>query len=236
MAEARKTVLFVVEGSSDKSALEKIFKTIYKRDRNIEFKFTEGDISSDPEVTKENVEDKIYKIVDEFIKDKKLKKSDIYQIVQIFDTDGTYIPESAITTGDTYSFTYSATGIRCKDPSKIVERNKKKSEIMDLLLTKNEIKGIPYEMYFMSCNLDHALYDVINLDKDKKQEYADAFYERFLGKEYKFIDFLKTDVVNGTPDTLISSWRYIKQDLHSVERHTNLHVYFIIHPRPDGLL
>ena len=45
MGEERKTVLFIVEGPSDKSALEKIFKKIYKRNRNIDFKFTDGDIS-----------------------------------------------------------------------------------------------------------------------------------------------------------------------------------------------
>ena len=79
----------------------------------------------------------------------------------------------------------------------------------------------------MSCNLDHALYNELNLDKELKQEYADAFYERFIGKENKFIDFLNSDVVNGTPSTLLDSWKYIRTGLHSVERHTNLHVYFV---------
>ena len=91
MAETRKTVLFIVEGSSDKAALEKIFKTIYRADKNIDFRFTDGDISSDQ-------------------------------------------------------------------------------------------------------------------------------------------TFLKSDVVNGTPDSLRESWDYIKEKLHSVERHTNLHVYFMMHP------
>ena len=106
---------------------------------------------------------------------------------------------------------------------------------MDYLLKEKEIKSIPYEMYFMSCNLDHALYNELNLDKELKQEYADAFYERFIGKENKFIDFLNSDVVNGTPSTLLDSWKYIRTGLHSVERHTNLHVYFVMHPSLDGL-
>ena len=54
MAETRKTVLFIVEGPSDKEALEKIFKKIYKNERSIEFKFTNGDISSDPAITNDN--------------------------------------------------------------------------------------------------------------------------------------------------------------------------------------
>ena len=67
MGETRKTVLFIVEGPSDKSALEKIFKKIYRYERGIEFRFTDGDISSDPEITITTVEDRIYGIVDLFI-------------------------------------------------------------------------------------------------------------------------------------------------------------------------
>lgn len=107
---------------------------------------------------------------------------------------------------------------------------------MDFLLSCQDIKSIPYEMYFMSCNLDHALYNEIMLNNDLKQEYADEFYEKFIGKEYMFVEFLKTDVANGVPNSLSSSWRYIKENLHSLERHTNLHIYFSRYPKPDGLL
>lgn len=236
MKQTRKTVLFIVEGSSDKMALEKIFKTIYKRNKNIDFKFTKGDISSDLTATVDNVENRIYQIALDFMSDKKLNKSDIIQIVQIFDMDGAYIPESAIITGQTYDFTYSTTNISCKDTSRVMERNSLKQEIMNYLLTLHDIKDIPYEMYFMSCNLDHALYDKINLDNNLKQEFADEFYEKFLGKEHMFVEFLKADVVNGVPDTMNASWKYIRTDLHSLERHTNLHIYFSQHPVPDGLL
>ena len=236
MGEERKTVLFIVEGPSDKSALEKIFKKIYKRNRNIDFKFTDGDISSDPGVTKDNVEDRIYSIVDKYLRDKKLKKKDIFQVVQIFDMDGAYIPEEAISEGESYAFVYSTKGITCKNPERVKERNARKTTILNYLLSLSNVKSLPYEMYFVSCNLDHALYDEINLDIDKKQAYADAFYERFIGKEEKFIDFLESDVVNGTPKSMYDSWKYIKEGLHSVERHTNLNVYFVLHPRPDALL
>jgi len=179
--ETQKTVLFIVEGVSDKAALEKIFGVIYKRNKNIVFKFTDGDISSDTTVTKNNVCDRIYKVVNDYINDKKLNKSDIYQVVQIFDMDGAYIPEIAISVGDENFFVYSTTNISCKETSKVIERNEQKKMIMDYLLGVQDIKGIPYEMYFMSCNLDHALYNEINLDKDLKQDYADAFYEKCIG-------------------------------------------------------
>lgn len=235
MGELRKTVLFIVEGSSDKTALEKIFKKIYKNQHAIEFRFTDGDISSDINVTTKTVEDRIYDIIDKFIKDKKLKKSDLYQIVQVLDMDGAYIPDSAITKGESPDLEYSTSGIKCSDVAKAIARNRHKKSIMDFLISMKEIHGIPYELFFMSCNLDHALYDEINLRKENKQDFADAFYEKFIDKELKFIDFLKDDVVNGVPDSFPVSWKYIREDLHSVERHTNLHIYFESHPRIDGL-
>ena len=235
MRNTRKTVLFIVEGPSDKTALEKIFKTIYKQSKNIAFKFTNGDISSDPSVTVSNVEDRINQIIRNFLDDKKLKRSDIFQVVQIFDMDGVFIPDEAIILGESYSFVYSTQNISCKDVEHAKERNALKREILNHLLSLQHIKEWPYEMYFMSCNLDHALYDEINLDHELKQDYADKFYERFLGKEYLFIEFLKDDVVNGVPDTLSASWRYIKEDLHSLERHTNLHIYFNLHRLPGGI-
>jgi hypothetical protein len=82
----------------------------------------------------------------------------------------------------------------------------------------------------MSCNLDHALYNKQNLSDEEKKQYADAFYEKFIGAEKYFIDFLKFDAVNGVPDSFPASWRYIKEELRSLERHTNLHVYFLENP------
>lgn len=236
MAKERKTIIFIVEGPSDKAALENIFKKIYRRNKEIDFGFTNGDITSNPTVTIANVEDRIYEAVQGVIKDKKLRNSDVIQVVQIFDMDGAYIPDSAIVNGTTYAFKYSTTNISCTYPQRVRERNQCKKELMNYLLKQTMIKSFPYEMYFMSCNLDHALYNEINLDKNLKQEYADEFYEKFLGREHLFPAFLESDVVNNVPDKMEASWRYIKEDLHSLERHTNLHIFFKTHPNPDGLL
>ena len=230
MARIRKAVLFIVEGSSDKTALEKIFRTIYRNDRNIEFRFTGGDITSDPDITLTNVQDRIKKIIHGFLSDNKLKTSDIFQVIQIFDMDGAYIDDSFIIQDDVDQVTYSSESIKCKYRTFYIERNQKKRELMNYLLSLDSIGQYSYEKYFMSSNLDHALYNEQNLDEKLKQAYADAFYERFLGKEDLFCDFLLTDAVNGVPDNMNLSWKYIKSDKHSLERHTNLHTYFLLHP------
>lgn len=59
-----------------------------------------------------------------------------------------------------------------------------------------------------------TLYNEQNLDKDDKQAYADQFYEKFLGKEYMFPEFLKSDVVNGVPNTARAcpkAWKNARQ-------------------------
>lgn len=40
---------------------------------------------------------------------------------------------------------------------------------MEYLLSLQEIKGISYEGYYMSCNLDHALYGLMNLSDEEKK-------------------------------------------------------------------
>lgn len=225
----RKTVFFIVEGNTDKTALEKIFKAIYKH-RNIRFEFTNGDVTSDDSIDKSNVCEILYNKVKKYMDDNKLKKTDIWKIIQIFDTDGTYIPEAAVIDGESSKFVYSTTSIACKNVKNVKSRNSKKREMMDFLLSLPDINSIPYQCFFMSSNLDHALYNQQNLSDEDKKRYADAFYDKFLGVEKYFIDFLKLDAVNGVPDSFPASWRYIKQDVHSLERHTNLHIYFLENP------
>lgn len=225
----KKTVFFIVEGNTDKTALETIFRRIYKH-KNIRYEFTNGDITSDQSVTKDNVLDIIYDTIKPYMQQNKLKKTDVWQIVQIFDMDGTYIPETSIISGTTKDFQYSTTNISCLDRNRIIDRNNHKKEIMDFLLEQPEINGTPYRCFFMSSNLDHSLYGKLNLTDEEKKNYAVAFNKLFEGREILFVEFLKKDVVNGVPASYPASWRYIKEDLHSLERHSNLHIYFSENP------
>ena len=101
---------------------------------------------------------------------------------------------------------------------------------MDYLLMCDNIKGIPYRCYYLSSNLDHALYNQLNLSDELKSQYSQAFYEQFMGKETLFIKFLDMEVVNGVPESFPASWRYIREELHSLQRHTNLNIYFKENP------
>lgn len=224
-----KAVIFIVEGATDKKALENIFKKIY-RHKEIHFEFTHGDITSDETINKSNVEAEIYKFVDSYRKDKKLRVSDIWQIVQVFDTDGAYIDDSYVKQGESTEFVYASEYISCKNIQKVKNRNRHKREMMDYLLACGDIKGIPYRCYYLSSNLDHALYNRQNLSDELKRKYAETFYWQFMGKEQLFIDYLDMEVVNGVPDGFLASWRYIREGVNSLQRHTNLNIYFKENP------
>lgn len=139
----RKTVIFIVEGNTDKTALENIFRKIYKN-KNINVEVTQGDITSDAAIKDEDLENVIFSLVKNYMDDKKLRKSDIWQIVQVFDTDGTYVPETAIVQGDTKEFYYTESTISCKNRQKIIDRNEMKSRRMEYLLQLDCIKDMQW--------------------------------------------------------------------------------------------
>lgn len=225
----KKVAIFIVEGQTDKRTLEKIFKKIY-RNKNIHYEVTDGDITTNDKININNVENEIFNLINAYLKDQKLKVSDVWQIVHIFDMDGAYIPDDNIIEGSSSKFVYSTTNISCNNIEKVKERNSKKRTIMDYLLKVSTIRNIPYKCYYLSSNLEHALYDKLNLSEEEKRDYADDFYDMFLDKEILFVEFLNKVVVNGVPDSFPSSWRYIKEELHSLERHTNLNLYFKENP------
>lgn len=225
----KKVVIFIVEGGTDRLALKNIMKKIYSQ-KEIHFEVTSGDITSEEATTITNVEDQIYKYVETCMRWGKFKKSDIWSIVQIFDTDGAYIPDKFIECGDTEGFLYTTTNITAKNIVDVQVRNSRKRELMNHLKSVTYINNIPYKGYYFSCDLDHALYRKQNLTTEEKENYADAFHLKFLDKEKHFIEFLKTDVTNGVPDSYIQSWGYICEGTRSLERHTNLHIYFLDNP------
>ena len=78
----------------------------------------------------------------------------------------------------------------------------------------------------MSCNLDHALYNKLNLTDDEKEKEALVFAKTYRDDIPAFINFVSRSDFSVIDDYM-SSWAFIKQDLHSLERHTNLGICFL---------
>ena len=157
-----------------------------------------------------------------FIQREKLKKSDIVRVIHLTDLDGTFIDDSNVVYNDAYEHPYyTKNDIQTAHTFLIRERNRRKAENIKTLIALDKILSIPYKLYFMSCNLDHVLYNENNLSDEEKRLYAEEFSEKFLGKELSFLDFLsKEGVIDAS--TYTDSWAEVQKSTNSLLRKTNI--------------
>lgn len=224
---SKKVVLFIVEGISDELSLSVGLQQIIQN-HLVKFKVIFGDITSDIQTTTSNVKIKIRDKVVEFINQNSYKPSDILEIIHVVDTDGTYIPDSAIISNPiAEKFIYNTHSIECCDVNQVIQRNTRKRNNIDVLIHHEYVvinrKQISYKIFYMSSNLDHVLHHITNLEDDEKTN-----------KAFEFSIACKKDL-NLFMNTLYSclplncdydqSWRFIKEGLHSLNRFNNLIIY-----------
>ena len=157
----------------------------------------------------------------------KLKKSDIFEVIQVVDTDGVFIPDNLIIEDQSCKeFKYTRDNIFFYNKSKVVERNKRKRENLNRIINiKSICKDIPYHIYYMSSCLDLALYNKLNSTDDEKEEDSFEFVEKYENNLDSFIDYLcKSDF--SKCESYLESWNFIKEGKHSLERYTNLGLCF----------
>lgn len=220
----RKVVLILVEGASDKTALGLIEK--FYRSRNLKIYITNGDITSNGTTTFTNCTDILKEIVREFREDKKLEKEDISEIIHIIDTDGAFIPDECIEVDKTLSdFYYTLDCIRANSKKKVKDRNDRKIEIIQKLLSTKIIdKTIKYRMFYMSCNLDHVLYNEMNLDNTLKVEKAFEFRRVFNDDKNGFVAFFNSSKCKANGDYR-TTWNFIQQGKNSLKRYNNWWIF-----------
>ena len=223
--KAKKVVLFLVEGASDLTSLE--FIDNINTDETIKFQITSGDITSKLNITPQNCREEINKILLSFLERSKLRKTDIIKIIHILDVDGVYIPEiNIIEDKNIKKFLYTINGIVAPSKENVQKRNESKKQIVEKLLVTSKINSIPYEMYYMSCNLEHVLHDKLeDISEDEKKELANKFADRFYEKEIEFIDFINNKDFKVLGDYK-ATWDFIKKDLNSVNRYSNFWLFF----------
>ncbi|KXS46293.1 MAG: hypothetical protein AWL62_2916, partial [Halanaerobium sp. T82-1] len=73
-----------------------------------------------------------------------------------------------------------------------------------------KINGIPYNAYYLSCNLEHVLHNDANIDDNLKVEKAEEFSDSYFEKKFEFLDFIRTNsfAVEGEYE---ETWEFIKQ-------------------------
>lgn len=224
---ARKKIIFViVEGVSDEEALGVILNRIYDKN-TVYVHIMRKDITTEfNNVPNKNIFTMVGDEIRGYANSNHFKKADFKEIIHIVDMDGAFIPDASIVENkNAIKPQYTLSEIYTCNKRGIEDRNKRKSKNINSLYTRSKIWGVPYRLFYMSCNLDHVLYDRQNSSDDEKATNSFKFAKFYKDKIPAFIDFICNSafsVMSGYEE----SWNFIKQDLHSLERHSNLGLCF----------
>lgn len=221
----RKKIIFViVEGPSDEQALGAILGCLYDKN-TVHVQIMHYDITTQLNVNPGNIVSKVGNIVRDYA-GRIFKPNDFAKIIHITDMDGAFIPDSNVIEDMTSKKPlYLTTEIRTCNKAGIENRNQHKRENLNRLVSVSKVWDVPYQIYYMSCNLDHALYGKLNTTNDEKDEDSLQFANEYKDDIPAFLHFISASefsVMCG----YIKSWQYIKEGLHSLERHTNLGLCF----------
>ncbi len=224
----KKVVLIIVEGPSDDEALALVFTNFYKQySQSVMVHVVHGDITTELSGKSQTIRNRVTDVIRYHANVNKFTNEDYAQIIHLIDTDGAFVDEKFVIQDDTADLPiYSIQDIKTKNKSGIVQRNMLKSHnLNELSVIKNIWKIIPYKVYYMSCNLDHVLYDKQNSTDSDKEDCAHKFAKKYKDDLDGFISFISNSsfsVKLGYKD----SWNFIKTGLNSLNRYSNLHICF----------
>lgn len=220
---AKKIVLVIVEGQSDDTALGLLLDEFFDP-QTVKVHVVRGDITTDVGVN--DIIARVNTEINKYCERDHILRDSIQEVIHLSDTDGTYVTAKYVLDDPSAQDPiYSETAIYTANKRGIETRNRKKGANMERLAGIKKIGNTPYRIFYMSCNLDHVLYNKLNCTDEEKEDNAFDFLERFNGKLDEFIEYISVSpfaVMTGYRE----SWKYIRQGLHSLERHTNFGLCF----------
>lgn len=221
----KKVVVFIVEGLSDEAALGTIMKE-YFSGNEVQFVVVHGDITLKDYVSVDRILIKVNEQIEGVKSKYRYHQDDFLKIIHITDMDGVYIPNVSVKEADVEGVQYYEDHIDAQNARAIIERNRQKGAILYKLRKTGKINGIPYRIYYNSCNLEHVLYgELKEFTDEEKQIRADDFADRFDGQVEEFVEFISDPVV-AAPGTYQKTWDYIEKDSNSLSRNSNMHLIF----------
>lgn len=224
---ARKKVVFViVEGPSDDDALGVILSRIYDKN-TVYVEIMHGDITTDFNISPIDIVSALGDIVKNYAVSRHFRQEHFQQVIHLVDMDGAYIPDtSVVENSQAKKPLYTEKELQTSRPEQIIKRNRHKQDKLNRIQKLKTVWGnIPYQVYYMSCNLDHALYGKLNSSDEDKERDAYAFSRKYKDDIDGFLSFI-SDSEFSVSGGYRESWEFIKQGTHSLERHTNFGLCF----------
>lgn len=230
MSKSKKVILFIVEGPSEETAFGSIFNKIFSSDV-VTFEIIHGDMTTRYETyddPREAVRQKVISYIEMY---KVFNWSDIKRIIQISDTDGAFIPDEYVIEA-TGNICYKDNCILTSDSDYIKKRNKIKKTVMNRLASYSyltyEGKRVPYNIFYLSRNLEHALYRIEDdLTDEQKKDQAHQFRIKYKNNTKSFKKLLLDDGLL-VPGSYKETWQYINDGFNSLNRGSNLGLIFDI--------
>ena len=221
---SRKKIVFViVEGPSDETALGVSLSRMFNSDE-VYIHIMHGDITTRKGITGSNVVASVGNEVRKYAASRHYKKTDFSQIIHIVDIDGAFIPNESIIQDDGSSeVLYSTDNIHTPDRDMLIERNRQKQENIFRLRGQPNIWDIPYRIYYMSCNLDHVLYDKLNSTDGEKENDAYEFARKYKNDLEGFVEYM-CDSDFSVQGNYKETWEHIEKDTNSLKRFTNFNL------------
>ncbi len=161
--------------------------------------------------------------------------ADLAAIVHVVDLDGALVRSDAVVQDATArKVAYGEDEIRTCSRDSILERNRvKRAAIKRLCQTTFLSKGgkqVPYRVFFMSRNLEHALYGIGgNLSGRDKERLASAFAEECYKNPGFFLERLRSEQV-AVPGDYDETWNHCFKGTNSLHRGSNYHLLFDMAP------
>jgi hypothetical protein len=226
----KKVVIVIVEGVSDERALSSIRKYV-QQNFGIHIHLTYGDVFSEfsnRKSIKAVIGDQVLKVMNE----RKFRKKEILAVIQITDTDGAFIDDDSIKIDESISEkVYLDDTIMVPDQKgavNIKQRNKFKAANLRTMYSALKVQqSLDYYLLYFSCNLDHVLHNVRNLEDEQKDLKAKEFNRRYKRKPNDFLEFfLKGSfAVKGSHK---ETWEFIQVGNNSLHQYSNFHLIFDI--------
>lgn len=221
----KKVMIFIVEGPSDESAIGTVIKE-YFSSAEVKFYVVHGDITVKDRADHGTILKRINTCIDEIQRRYRYEDGDIIRIVHLTDLDGAFADDQVIQKKEAGPTEYYPDHIVTTDVEALEKRNRTKAELLYKLSSTGKIRGIPYRIYYMSCNLEHVLYNELREFSDsEKWERSDRFAERFEGNVGEFISMISNGEV-AVDGSYRETWKFIEKGEHSLERYTNFQQVF----------
>lgn len=235
MNTTKKVILFIVEGQSEETAFAMLFERLFDQSLVL-FDVVRGDLTTRSSYykgtqhhTASNARNDVRdRVLDHIKQRKQYRWDDLLRIVQITDSDGTFVSSDTIIETAREGIAYYENKIETASKSGLCRRNDIKSKALRQLYSCSHLTyrkhEVPYAIYYLSRNMEHALHGCTEtLSDDEKRVLARTFQRTYKNDLSGFVRMLQAENL-ATKGNYQETWHYIQEAHHSLERHSNLHL------------